>query len=202
MCGKNIEDLVSKQLWFFLILTWGQFFSMFLERQEGRERETLLWERHINRLSSCTHPDWGLNPQPEHVSCRELNQWPFGPRDNAPTNLGTPARALSNFEVKKDFHLSNRPRFFSFFFFLKWSQVVNQPTDTHPELLYARHWAGHRGDKHNLFHPEPYSRRAKTIFLSELWDQVDCIQIFTLSLNRWVAFGRLLNFYAIQFLIL
>ena len=45
---------------------------LFLERGEGREKERErnidVREREEHRLvASCTHPDWGLNPQPKHV---------------------------------------------------------------------------------------------------------------------------------------
>lgn len=34
-----------------------RMYSLILEGEEGRERN-------ISLVASCTHPDWGLNPQP------------------------------------------------------------------------------------------------------------------------------------------
>ena len=59
------------RIWIIFILTWGHFFSLFTEREEGRgERK----ERNINRLPPV-HAQTGdhrclnrvLNPQPRHV---------------------------------------------------------------------------------------------------------------------------------------
>ena len=42
------------------------FFSLLLEREEGRG-ETSMWERNINWLLSCMHPNQRSNWQPAHV---------------------------------------------------------------------------------------------------------------------------------------
>ena len=46
-----------------------------------------MWERNMDFLPSCTHPDQGSNPD------WELNLWPSDLQDNTPTNLDTLAKA-------------------------------------------------------------------------------------------------------------
>ena len=42
---------------------------IFSERREGRERkgENIDVREKHQLVASCTHPNWGLNPQPRHV---------------------------------------------------------------------------------------------------------------------------------------
>ena len=61
-------------------------FIGFRERGMGRERETLIWERNINRLP----PVHALNGNQTHNlgvgTDRELNLQPFSAQDDASTN--------------------------------------------------------------------------------------------------------------------
>ena len=77
---------------FFYFLTWGHFFIAFRERE--RERETSMWERNINWLASCTHPDRGLNPQPGHVPWLGTEPATFRSMGQCSNQLSHPARAV------------------------------------------------------------------------------------------------------------
>ena len=55
---------------FFLVSSLKDIFIAFRERGtgRGREKETHQYERETLLVASCTHPNWGSNPQSRYVS--------------------------------------------------------------------------------------------------------------------------------------
>ena len=96
---------------FFLSSPKDIFCSLLLEREEGRQRKTSMWERSFDSLlpirawtSSWTRnlamcPDWELNPQP------------FGVWVDAPTNWATLTRAyyINSFDLTSFLKMSWGP---------------------------------------------------------------------------------------------
>ena len=90
-------------------------FHCFLGREEGRERNTDIREKH-QLVASCACPDRGsVEPRwGTHQWETELNL--FGYQDDAPTNWATPARA--RFVLSSRSHLRALLHFFSYFLLL------------------------------------------------------------------------------------
>ena len=47
---------------------FGNLFFLTDSRERGRERVKHLCEKENQLVASCTHCDWGLNPQPRQVT--------------------------------------------------------------------------------------------------------------------------------------
>ena len=66
-CCQGCRQLGTLFLFLIFYPHLRTLFSLLLERKE--EKETLMRERSINRLPSCTCPDWGWHPdQGSYVS--------------------------------------------------------------------------------------------------------------------------------------
>ena len=77
-------------------------FYLFLERREGREekreRNTDVWEKH-RLVASHTHPDWRLNPQPRHVLWLGIKLATSCFAGQCPTNSVSAIRDLCSFLI-------------------------------------------------------------------------------------------------------
>ena len=72
-----------------------RIYLLILEREEVRGRETLMWERNIDRLvASHACPDWGLNLQPRYVPWLGIEPATFWCMGWCSNQLSHPARVI------------------------------------------------------------------------------------------------------------
>lgn len=78
------------------------------EGEGGRERDrqTLIWERNIDRLPPRHTPKGESNQKPGYVPWPKSNPPPFSVRDDAPTKWAKPARATNMILVHLSLNLS------------------------------------------------------------------------------------------------
>ena len=96
--GTSANCLMFLNLIVFLPSPKG-IFSLFLDREEGRERSIKMREKH-QLVAFYTCPDWGLNLQPRYVPWQGIEPVTSSA---APTSWATLARAMFLYLFKKDF---------------------------------------------------------------------------------------------------